>query len=216
MAKTGVVAALVCCSAASVLIVAITPMVLASAYDPQDSAHLASIGESYDIIAAVVSATVLTVVSFSLVVQFLHYRHSVRSTQRDRIRETVRMAMEHPQYAQCWGSRFAPEHIEEELFFYTNFVVLNWRYAWEDRLLDEPQARAYMRRFFDSTVPRMFWERHGDWHQPRRAMTRRSRFAAMMNEEYLRALKAGPPTREYESSVPRAHQLGTHDQTSPL
>jgi hypothetical protein len=110
----------------------------------------------------------------------------------------VKLALDEPAYAQCWGSRFAPGHVDERLFFYTNFVVLNWSFAWEEKDLTEEQARTYLCTFFESEVPRMFWERHGQLHHPRLSLTRADRFVAMMNEEYLRAIRKGPPSRPHE------------------
>lgn len=128
---------------------------------------------------------------------------------RERSREITRMAIDDPRLAQCWGARFAPPHIDETLFFYTNMIVQQWTYAWEDHLLTEEQARDYLRQFFDSEVPRMFWERHGDWHQPRRTLTRADQFIALMDSEYLCALKAGPPSRSYEVSAGPLGDLGS-------
>src|SRR6185437_330019 len=115
-------------------------------------------------------------------------RHQ-RAIRRDCTRDIVKLAINEPAFAQCWGSRFAPDHVDERLFFYTNFVVLNWSFAWEEGDLTEQQARTYLRSFFDSEVPRMFWERHGSIHHPRLTLTRADRFIAMMNEEYLRAIR---------------------------
>jgi len=78
--------------------------------------------------------------------------------------------MSQPAYAQCWGPRFAPPHVDERLFFYAGFVVLNWSFSWEDRILNEPELRTLLRTYFDSEVPRMYWERHGDWHAPEAAV----------------------------------------------
>ena len=61
-------------------------------------------------------------------------------------------------------------------------------------------VRAYLRQFFDSEVPRLFWQRHGEWHLRRTGRTRDAKFRQLMNEEYLRAVKSGPPSRRYEAS----------------
>jgi len=107
------------------------------------------------------------------------------------------MAIENPRYRQCWG-RVAVDGIDEDLFYYCSFVLKGWARAWELRQIDERQAREYLQGFFDSEVPRRFFEEHGDWHRRGRDRTHRERFHEFANEEYLRAIKAGPPRRRYE------------------
>ena len=157
--------------------------------------------------SAILVGLTLAVVCICAVMQARQFRYVQRSIQRDRTREIVRLALDEPGFAQCWGSRFAPPHVDERLFFYTNFIILNWEHAWEHRLLSERQARAHIRTFFDSEVPRMFWERYGDSHHPRLTLTRSERFVALMNEEYLQAIKRGPPSRLF---TPMPDQSGSY------
>jgi hypothetical protein len=77
-------------------------------------------------------------------------------------------------------------------------LVKLWTDSWEQRKIDESLARAYLQSFFDSEVPRMFWERTGDWHRAGPARNHRDQFRAIVNEEYLRALHAGAPSRPFE------------------
>jgi hypothetical protein len=79
-------------------------------------------------------------------------------------------------------------------------------------LLNERQAREYIRKFFESEIPRMFWERHGDGHHPRLTLTRADRFIALMNEEYMRAIKR-PPERPF---APMADQRVPGPQDVPF
>jgi hypothetical protein len=66
------------------------------------------------------------------------------------------------------------------------------------RRIDERQAREYLKNFFDSEVPRLFWESHGDWHRPGAMRSPADRFRALINEEFLLAKKSGPPSRGCE------------------
>jgi hypothetical protein len=148
-------------------------------------------------------AVFLAVIAFATVwlLMYRQGRHSKyvrRADHRQRTRETVLIALKDPIYAQCWGPRFSPGHVDERLFFYCGFVVLNWAHAWDDRLINDAKLRQLLKAYFDSEVPRMYWERNGDWHQPRRRWPRRMRFLDIVNEEYLSAIKAGPPARPYE------------------
>lgn len=74
-----------------------------------------------------------------------------------------------------------------------------------------------------SEVPRLFFERHGDWHRRGRNRTHRELFQEFANEEYLRAIKAGPPHRRYErypsrpsTPEPQVARLETVDEVLPL
>jgi hypothetical protein len=197
------IAALVGCVVGISTLVAISPLLVRAAYHGSDWEQQGNIGQAYGAASALLAALALGLVGMSLMMQHGQAKQAQRWNQRDRTREIVELALTEPAFAQCWGSRFAPEHVDERLFYYTNFVVLNWSYAWEQRLLPERMAREFLRDFFDSEVPRMFWERRGDSHHPRLTLTRADRFIAMMNEEYLRAIRKGPPTRPYEPMVTR-------------
>ncbi|MET7401147.1 DUF6082 family protein [Dactylosporangium sp. NPDC005572] len=70
-------------------------------------------------------------------------------------------------------------------------------------VLSPLKLRELLRAYFDSEIPRMYWERHGDWHNPRRRWPRREQFEAIVNEEYLCAIKTGPPARCYEAATTR-------------
>lgn len=179
-------------------LVAVSPFLVDSLYRDGDWTRPGNVGQAYGAASAILAALALGIVAVSLILQRTQFRRHQRAIRRDCTRDIVKLVLEDPAYAQCWGSRFAPGHVDERLFFYTNFVVLNWSYAWEEGDLTEQQARAYLSSFFDSEVPRMFWERHGPLHHPRVTLTRDDRFNAMMNEEYLRAIRGGPPSRSYQ------------------
>jgi hypothetical protein len=179
-------------------LVAVSPLLIHSLYRDGDWTQPGNVGQAYGAASAILAALALGIVGISLVVQHTHFRRRQRAIRRADTRDIVKQALDEPAFAQCWGSRFAPEHIDERLFFYTNFVVLSWSDAWEEGDLTEQQARAYLSSFFDSEIPRMFWERHGPLRHLRLTLTRRDRFDAMMNEEYLRAIRKGPPSRTYE------------------
>ncbi|WP_238010628.1 DUF6082 family protein [Dactylosporangium sp. AC04546] len=183
-------------------LVVLSPLLIYAFYDDdRDWARLGDMGQAYGPASALLSTVALLVVAASLLVQRNNFRHMLRADHRRRTRETVMMSMAEPAYAQCWGARFAPAHVDERLFFFASFVLLNWSFAWEDRLINEPKLRELLRAYFDSEIPRMYWERHGDWHNPRRRWPRREQFEAIVNEEYLCAIKSGSPSRRYEPAA---------------
>ncbi len=199
------------------VIISLSPSMLMAAYGTGgDWRQAADIGQAYGATSAILAGGALAAVLVSLLLQRSQFKHARKIALRRSAHEIVMMAIENPQYAQCWGARFAPHDVDESLFFYTNLIVQQWAHAWADQQLTERQARSFIRQFFDSEVPRMFWERHGDWHHPRRTLTHADRFIELMNQEYLRAIKAGPPSRAYDplARVERA-SLEVTDQEIP-
>jgi hypothetical protein len=163
---------------------------------------VSDIGQSYGAASAVISTVALGVVLVGLITQHRQFKSGRLKTLSDMTEELVRLAMDEPVYRQCRGARTAPETIDEDIFYYCNRVLKSWKRAWELRDLPEAQARSYLANFFDSEIPRLFWQIHGDWHMQGKARNRRERFLAMTNEEYLRAVKGGPPSRRREQRQP--------------
>ncbi|MBL7255600.1 DUF6082 family protein [Paractinoplanes lichenicola] len=187
-------------AALAVIGVALSPLLLGLAYSRAgvDFGVIGDVGQAYGAASALVATTALVAVAASLIEQ----RRQVREVRLQLLDQTtdelVRLAMANPVYRQCWGARVSPGHVAEDLFYYCQLLVKLWTDSWEQRKIDEPLARAYLQSFFDSEVPRMFWERTGDWHCPGPARNHRDQFRVLVNEEYLRALRAGPPARSFE------------------
>ncbi|MFY1674647.1 DUF6082 family protein [Plantactinospora sp. WMMB334] len=184
---------------ATLLVATVSPAILNRLYrDEDDYSKASDIGQAYGAASALLAALALLVVAASLAVQYNHFRYERIQAVYQRTDDLVKLAIENPEYCQCWGSRVSPEQVDERLFYYCSLVIKSWTRAWERGGLTEPEARHFLTQFFDSEVPRSFWQRHGDWHLHRKPRTRAARFMAMVNEEYLCAVKAGPPSRAYE------------------
>ena len=198
--KPGSWALLSIVAAVVVIGVALSPMLLGLAYagTGTDYTMIGDLGQAYGAASAMVAVAALIAVTASLIVQGRQGRVMRLQLLDETTDELVRLAMVNPAYRQCWGSRVSPAHVGEDLFYYCQLLVKLWTDSWEQRKIDESLARAYLQTFFDSEVPRMFWERTGDWHRPGPARNHRDRFRVMVNEEYLRALRAGAPGRSFE------------------
>jgi hypothetical protein len=164
-----------------------------------DYSRISDIGQAYGAASAMISAVALGVVVAGQIRQTRRARLQALSDMTD---ELVRLAMDEPMYRQCWGARMAPEGIDEALFYYCNLMIKSWKTAWELRDLPEAQARAYLASFFQSEIPRLFWQQHGQWQLHAKLTSRRARFVMMINEEYLKAIHSGPPVRNREMSQP--------------
>ncbi len=179
------------------------PLVLSRFYaSDEDYSRVSEIGQAYGAAPAVASTLALGGVLIGLAMQYRQYTDSRLQKLEDSTEELVRMAMAEPFYQQCWGGRVAPDGLDERLFLYCTRVMKTWRKAWLLNDLTEDQARSYLKLFFDSEIPRLFWKLHGDINMQTSSSNRHERFRAMVNEEYLRAEKAGPPSRRYEPRVP--------------
>lgn len=179
-----------------------SPAVMRQLYGNADYSVIADVGQAYGGASAVVACVALFIVTASILLQYRQLRQMRRDAAVDFTEELVLLAMENPKYRQCWGSRVAPDGIDEDLFYYCSKVIKNWARHWDLGLIDETRLREYLRGFFDAEVPRMFWEKHSEWHRHGRGHSRREPFRDLVNDEYLRALRLGPPARGHELYEP--------------
>lgn len=190
---------LICFMSAMVLLSA-TPLVLNRLYPPEDYSRVSDVGQAFGAASALIALLALGVVVATLVVQLRQLRNEQIGKLRARNEEMVRLSMDDPVYRQCWGARMSPADIDEDLFYFCSDVIKLWTHAWELKDLPEDQARTFLRQFFDSEVPRRYWEHHGDWHMPRERRSSRENFHELVNDEFLRMRKSGlPPSRRMET-----------------
>ncbi|MFF5078730.1 DUF6082 family protein [Actinoplanes sp. NPDC000266] len=174
-----------------------SPAVMRMIYvEDRDYSAVADVGQAYGGAAAVISCIALFVVVASVAMQFVQLKGMRRDAFMQFNEDLVRLAMENPKYRQCWGARMSPDGVDEDLFYYCGKVIKSWSWAYEIKKIDETRAREYLEKFFESEVPRLYWQHHGDWH--RRGGSREG-FPAFVNDEYFRALASGPPKRKIES-----------------
>ncbi|SNR84616.1 hypothetical protein SAMN06264365_106158 [Actinoplanes regularis] len=176
------------------------PLIL-SRFHPTGEDRLGSggLGQTYGVVAAVASTLALGGVLIGLAMQYRQYTDARLQKLEDSTEELVRLALTDPFYRQCWGGWSAPDGLDERLFLYCTRVLKTWRRAWVMNELTEDQIRSRLAVFFDSEIPRLFWRSHGDLDLQTSSSNRHERFRVMVNEEYLRAEKAGPPSRRHDS-----------------
>jgi len=198
-AGVGVLALSMIVFVATLAVVVASPIILEGVYPAsRDYSVAGDVGQAYGGASAVVAAVALLVVAASVLLQYRQHA-AQRADLHDQFNEElVSLAMESPKYRQCWGARVSPLDIDEDLFYYCSKIVKMWMQAWELRRIDEQQARDYLKNFFDSEIPRLFWESHGDWHRRGVLRSPADRFRELINEEFLLAKKAGPPSRSRE------------------
>jgi hypothetical protein len=164
-----------------------------------DWGRLSDIGQAYGAVSALLSAAALGAV---VALQ----RGQTRRERTWRLRELhldiVKLAMDEPMYAQCWGPRMAPENVDERLFYYVNLVVLMWAEFWEAGELRDAEVKSYVASLFESEVAREYWDWHGKW-QVEAASGRRLRFLRIVDQEYDQAVLTNPPSRRLEATQRR-------------
>lgn len=161
----------------------------------QDWSRLGDIGQAYGPVSALLSAVALCVVVF---VQRGQWRHERLWTVRGMHMDVLNVALDDPAYAQCWGTRMAPEGVDERLFYYINSIIMLWSYAWENGELRDGHVRSYARTMFDSEAPRLYWRMYGGWRVSS-SRGRRRRFLMLIDTEFRAAERNGPPARRIES-----------------
>jgi hypothetical protein len=196
-------AALVICSV--VAGVAFSPVVMGMLNSGGvDWSRLSDIGQAYGAGSALLSAVALGIV---VVLQRGQVRHERTWRLREMHVDVMKIALDEPMYAQCWGPRMAPPHIDERLFYYVNLIVMLWFYSWESGELRDAQVQSYSAGLFESAVARDFWAWHGSWRLAA-ASGRRLRFLRIVDREYHRAVLAGPPSRRLEARRTRPARAG--------
>jgi hypothetical protein len=202
------ITAVVAAAMASVAIsmgVLLSPMLIGSlSQSGQDWTRLSEIGEAYGPVSALLATLALAAVSVSLLLQRSQLGHERLWLQREMTLNLLKIAMDNPIYRQCWGARISPDEVDESLFYYINLMLMSWSHAWEHRIVSEEQIRTYAELQFESEVPRLYWERFGGLRSS--ARSRERAFYRIINNAFLKAVHAGPPSRLYE---PQAAHLSS-------
>ncbi|WP_033339982.1 DUF6082 family protein [Catenuloplanes japonicus] len=165
----------------------------------QDWSQLSEIGQAYGGVSALLSAVALAAV---VLLQRGQVRHERAWLLRERHLTVVKMALDDPFYAQCWGPRMAPDGVDERLFYYVNLILLLWQDSWIHGDISDDEVCNYAAGLFGGAVGREYWSRHGSW---RLSLTRgrRRRFLRLIDGEFRLAVSAGPPIRLLEPSHDR-------------
>lgn len=176
--------------AALVIVAPALVLVSVALRDPVPWQRLGDVGEAFGAVSAVVSAIALLGVVTSLVIQQQQNRVMEEQTVRQRHFELVRLTIEKPEFLYAWGEMPDPD-IDPALLGFGNLVVSHWLMLWRIRRIGDESLRRHAADYFAGSVGRRHWQRSGPhWSAPDR---RDEQFVAIMNEEYRKAVSAGPP-----------------------
>lgn len=162
--------------------------------------ELSDIGQSYSAAAALLSALALIGVALSLLTQNRDSRVAREQAIRSQHRDLVRMGFDPSLMWVVSGSRSLRSEDTELRALqrrYANLWVQHWGSMYELGVMSETAVRTELRRsLFSGDVGRDYWANTGSL--PYYNGTRRiRRYYKIVNDEYNRAVSAGPPEKIY-------------------
>nr|WP_275548865.1 DUF6082 family protein [Streptomonospora sp. PA3] len=154
---------------------------------------LSLIGQTYGAASALLAGLALLGVVATLVLQARETRISRELALRDSNSELLRMAMESPEYARCWGANLPmTDPAAQRQSMYTNMIISQWEMAYDSRAIGDEHVRALAGNLFAGRVGWEFWGRVRAVRL-RTADTRRARrFHRILDEEFQRAAEPPP------------------------
>ncbi|MEV0840940.1 DUF6082 family protein [Actinocatenispora sera] len=175
-------------------LVALSPLLiwpLLHAHTDADWRRLGAVGDTYGGVAAIVSGVALLGVAGSLVLQRRQSRIEREYAFREYHREMLRMSMDDPALAACWGPQ-RDTGLAVDVHFYVTLMIGYWHAGWLVGAFNEQRLRLSLRTFFAGDIGRRSWREHDSQRMIGRSRRSR-RFFRMVEQEYRTAVAAGPP-----------------------
>jgi hypothetical protein len=178
----------------SIGLVVLSPFALDTFGMSEEWRRRSEIGQTYGAAAALVSVLALVGISASLVLQAREAKIAREYTSRAVHSELMRMAMEDPVYRECWG-RFGtdPDDVALRQHMYVNLIVSYWQSRYELGMFSDAHLRVGASDMFSAVPGRRFWLAARDARFAVSHTRRLRRFHRILDEEYQKAVVAGPP-----------------------
>lgn len=188
-------------------LVLLSPFILiwVGAVRAEDWNRLSAIGQTYGAASAVLSALALGGIAVSLIVQSRDGRAQQATSVREFHRELLELtSLEPHRLLPCWGWTLG-EDISEDFARQIMFAHMICNYmalGYELDVTSETQLRQLtLKHFFDSEIGREYWERMGRETSSGRTSKMIQRFTAIAEDEYRKAVEAGPPAIQRGSTA---------------
>lgn len=173
--------------------------------------RLSFIGQTYGAASALLSVVAIIGVVATLSYQAREVKISREEARRTAISDLLKMAMQDPEFNECWGPTGLDEPFKDQRqYMYVTMILSEWQMSFETGALGEKRLRAIAGELFRGRIGRKFWE---DAREVRPATTenrKARRFHEVLDEVY-HDLKDTPVP-----SVTRAEpEQPSRDQSSP-
>ena len=166
--------------------------------------RLSFIGQTYGAASALLAVLALIGVTLSLIFQARESRATREQAFRASNSEMLKMAMDDPAYAECWGGVLEPGNLtEQRQSMYVNMILTQWEMGYETGAVGETHIRALAAQLFEGRVPWEFWRRTRELRIKTAESRRARRFQLMIDDEFRRVPEppeqsagpapAGPP-----------------------
>ncbi|WP_410672893.1 DUF6082 family protein [Amycolatopsis sp. cmx-4-68] len=185
-----------------------------------DWSKLSDIGQAYGGVSALISTVGLFGIAASLLGQVRESRRSGIRDERQLHSEILLFAIEHPEYLQCWGTPPVRGGAKATSYrSFCNLVFLNYYSMYLSGQYDLDGIRRNIRHFFGGELGREYWRSaQPSWSGSKNKGRSRRKFLTVVEEEFLRAEAAGPPTPWVRSGVEepasREREIRNPDTTS--
>jgi len=159
--------------------------------------QLSDIGQTYGAASAILSGVALVGVSLSLLIQARQARAERIQVVRERHMDILRIALEDPEvYARVMGMDVDPFGENTRAFIFATILANYGRMGYQMGVLTESAIRAdFFQGLFQSELGRAWWSRNRQlWIRNPVPERRAQQFVRIADDEYHRAIMAGPPT----------------------
>lgn len=182
-------------------LVALSPFALDVFGNSRAWTERSEIGQTYGAAAALLSVLALVGISVSLILQAREAKAAREHASRVTHSELLQMAIEDPVYRECWGPvDHSRSERELQQHIYTNLIVSYWQSRFELGMFSEAHLRAGASEMFAAVPGRRFWAATRNVRRETAQTRRARRFHRILDEEYDRAIAAGPPTADRPSA----------------
>jgi hypothetical protein len=167
--------------------------------------RLSEIGQTYGAVSAVLSALALGAVAMSVSIQARQARAGQIQAVRGFHLDLVRMQLDDlPTYLPCWGPLDLPGPQAQRRHIYTNLMFSYASMGYGVGEISDPWLRHMVAGMFQGEFARRYWRTaRGSGVFSAGGNRRGRRFVAIVDDEYRRAIEAGPPVLVDEPPVRR-------------
>ncbi|GAA4920117.1 DUF6082 family protein [Streptomonospora salina] len=186
MSRTSLAVIVVLLVAVAASLVGLSPLVL-DVFRGGNSywERLSFIGQTYGAASALLSVFAIIGVTATLVYQAREVKVAREEARRSAIGDLLKMAMEDPDFNECWGPTGLDEPFKDQRqHMYVNMVLSQWQTSYETGALGDKRLRAIAEEMFLGRVGRRFWEDTREIRMATSENRRARRFHEVLDEAY--------------------------------